>query len=268
MVKSCCWISAFIQHADLPVISFSSMLSVGWGRCLASGVEKQSRNPLHLVQSFNQHHTSWKVLVCQSHAFQGLYGGQSVSFLPPLCNPCPVSKSFITCHLLFSCQHFVYMSLCPFLSHFLLSLPLRILLPLTSLYCNEVSRGNGSKRGCSIHCGYPIFLQWKKKKYLKEILCKFHSVWEFWRILISPGLVQKPHWEKVSKYCSLATWMNVSVAHSALDSSGSWRILETQKRGGYRRSSELGESSSHIWLQIRITWEVSGITGPWRPFQN
>lgn len=163
MVKSCCWISAFIQHADLPVISFSSMLSVGWGRCLASGVEKRSRNPLHLVQSFNQHHTSWKVLVCQSHAFQGLFGGQSVSFLPPLCNPCPVSKSFITCHLLFSCQHFVYMSLCPFLSHFLLSLPLRILLPLTSLYCNEVSRGNGSKRGCSIHCGYPIFLQWKKK---------------------------------------------------------------------------------------------------------
>lgn len=119
---------------------------VRWGRCLAGGVEKQSRDALHLVQAFRQHSTSWEVPGASNPMhFRGSMG-QSVSFLPPLCNPHLVSKSLITCHL-FPVSTILFMSLSSFLLHFLLFLSLRILLPLRkSFCCNEVSRGNGNKR--------------------------------------------------------------------------------------------------------------------------
>lgn len=66
---------------------------------------------LHLVQALNQYPTSGAVLVPLILCLSGALWGWSVSFLPPLCTPCPVAESLIARYLLSSCQHCVHISL-------------------------------------------------------------------------------------------------------------------------------------------------------------
>lgn len=134
-----------------------------WGR-----VGKESKDLPAFSTGFYPTPRLWSSSWClQSCAFQELYGASLLASCI-LSAPHTQSLSHSSLAICFPVANSVFTSLFPFLLPFLLALSLRILLSLTkSLYCNEVLRGNGDKKGWLIHHvyldGYPIFPQWEKK---------------------------------------------------------------------------------------------------------